>query len=76
MDAQEFLKDKIAQIALMLAVPSPARTVINIKGSTPQGEVHTPGPLIKIGLDGIQTRDDNQIYYDKEMGYYGPGKLN
>ena len=76
MNAQEFLENKIAQIGLMFAVPAPARQVINIKGSTPQEEVHTPGPLIKIGLDGIQTRDDSQIYYDKEMGYYGPGKLN
>ena len=75
-EAQKFLQDRIGQLGLMLAVPGPARTVIHMKGSTPQEDIPTRGPLFKVGLDGVQMRDDSKIHYDKDLGYYGPGKLN
>ena len=39
-------------------------------------ESQHPGPLFKIGSQGLQMRDDDQIYYDKDLGYYGPGKCD
>ena len=78
MDVQQFLQDKLAALGVMAApIPSAAKMVLNIKGSTPQNdEISHQGPLFKVGLDGFKMRDDNKIHYDNELGYYGPGKLN
>ena len=75
-EAQQFLADRLKSLGVMLApVPAPAKMVVNLKGSTPRENEYNPGPLVKIGLDGIKFRDDSQIYYDKELGAYGPGRL-
>jgi hypothetical protein len=77
MDAQKFLQDRLGGLMTMMApIPSPAKMVVNLQGSSPQvPESQHKGPLFKLGGEGFQMRNDDQIYYDKELGYYGPGKL-
>ena len=63
MDPQEFLKNKMASLGVMLApIPSAAKMVVNLKGSTPRDNEYSPGPLIKVDDKGIGVRGNDGNY--------------
>ena len=63
-DPQKFLQDRIRAIATMAApIPPAAKMVINLEGSAPTREdEYNPGPLIKIGGDGVGIRQAKGKY--------------
>ena len=80
MDPQEFLKNKIASLGVMVApIPPAAKMVVNLKGSTPRDNEYNPGPLIKVDGNGIGVRgndgDYNSISFPKVSGLGALGSL-
>ena len=74
--AQEFLADRLGKLGVMLTpIPSPAKMVINLEGSTPRDNEYNPGPLIKVDGNGLGIRGEGGKYNSIQLPSTSAGGL-